>query len=602
MSKPAVPNAPQAVPAYDPCRGDISEQISTAFQILWPQLATVWSAAALAALLEKPPDLALGDFAFPCFRFAKDTKLKPQEVADTLAKHLTTHATGWIKSAQVAAAFVNISVDRNRFASAVLPGILSGTYFDALKQSPERQSCKVMIEYSQPNTHKEFHVGHARNVCLGGSLVHLFRACGYPTVAANYFGDEGTHIAKALWLLKQRMSDVPTTGRGEWLATIYVESTRLLSEAQGDDKTRMDSEISAILRGIEQKSGPDFDLWMKTRQWSLDEFKEIYQFLDAPFDKDFYESEVSAESQAIVDEFLAKGVFVHSDGAIGADLKEDKLGFALMRKRDGNTLYATKDLALARRKFEQFNISRNIYVVADEQNLHFRQVFKVLEKMGFPQAKACHHVSYGLVMLPEGKMASRKGTSVTFNSLRRIMLEKLNDVLKKYEGTWSTEEIAETARRLCVGAMKYGMLSSDPVKNLIFELDDWISFEGNTGPYLMYSYTRTQSILRKGEETGFKPAADNLQLLTTPEEHDLLRYLYDFNDSVLKSCENYKPSTIANHLFYMCKEFNRFYSAVSVLKADTKPLAEARLALVAAFGICLNKGLGLLGITPPARM
>lgn len=586
----------------DPCRRDVALHLERTFQTLWPEIAANWPAISLAALLEKPPDLKMGDFAFPCFRFAKDLRLKPQEIAERCAAHLNANPTVWIKSAQVAAAFVNISIDKAKLATTLLPDVRNGTFFNRLKQSSKRNSTRVMVEYSQPNTHKEFHVGHARNVALGSSQCHLFRAAGYPTLAVNYFGDEGAHIAKVLWLLQQRMDQVPETGKGEWLGSVYVEATRLLSEATPEKKAEMEAEISAILRQIEQKNGPMYELWLKTRQWSLDDFKEIYRFLDAPFDHDFFESEVSEESQAIVDEYLQKGVFVVSDGAIGLDLKADKLGFVLLRKRDGNTLYATKDLALARRKFSAFNIQRCVIVVGAEQNLHFRQVFKTLEYMGFPQAKQCYHLSYGMVTVPEGKMSSRLGNSVTFNQLRAAMLEKLGEHLQKYEGEWTTQEIEETKRRLCVGAIRYGMLSSDPVKNIVFEMENWLSFEGNTGPYLMYSYTRTQSILRKGKELGFDARESDLSLLVAQEEHDVIRYLFDFNDVVLQSCESYRPSILANHLFYMCKEFNRFYTALSVLKAETKPLVEARLALVSAFGATLRYGLELLGITPPERM
>lgn len=586
----------------DPCRQDIASQIEMAFRGVWPEFPAIWTAAALAALLEKPPDLKLGDFAFPCFRFAKDLKGKPQEIAQKLSDSLNANSSGWIKSTQVATAFVNISIDKARLSATLLPDICSGVFFSRLKQNSKRQATRVMVEYSQPNTHKEFHVGHARNVAIGGSICQLFRAAGYPTVAVNYYGDEGAHIAKVLWLLKDRINQAPTTAKGEWLATIYVESTRLLAEATPEKKAAMEAEISEILRKVEEKTGPMYDLWRMTRQWSLDDFKEIYQFLGATFDHDFFESEVSEESQRIVDEYLTKGLFVHSDGAVGLELKADKLGFVLLRKRDGNTLYATKDLALARRKFGEFKIDRNIVVVGSEQNLHFRQVFKTLEYMGFPQAKMCHHLSYGMVTVPDGKMSSRLGNSVTFNQLRFAMVEKLHEHLQKYAGEWPPEEITETAKRLCVGAVKYGMLASDPVKDLVFEMDNWLSFEGNTGPYLMYAYTRTQSILRKGHGSGFNPSNLHLAQLAAPEEQDVIRYLFDFNDVILQSCENYRPSILANHLYYMCKEFNRFYTALSVLKAESKELIEARLTLVAAFGETLRYGLGLLGITPPERM
>jgi arginyl-tRNA synthetase len=384
---------------------------------------------------------------------------------------------------------------------------------------------------------------------------------------------------------------------------MYVAAKRELEEADPETKTKLLADISRVHRQIETRNGDVYQSWLTTRQWSLDDFAAIYQWLDVHFDVLFYESEVSEPAQAIVDEYLAQDVFKVDQGAVGVDLKPHKLGFCILRKSDGNTLYATKDLALAKRKFEDFAIDRSIYVVADEQNHHFRQVFKVLELMGFEQAKQCFHLSYGMVVLPEGKMSSRDGTAVSFNSLRQMMSEHLKAILAKYEGEWSSEQINHTAHQLCDGAIKYGMIATDPGKEIVFNLEDWLSFEGNSGPYLMYSYSRTRSILRKAAEQGLAP---NLEAaaseLTAASEHDLLRYLFDFNQVVISACENCKPSTLASHLFYMCKSFNRFYADVPVLRAERQELIAARLALIAAFGDTLKQGLLLLGITPPERM
>ncbi len=346
-----------------------------------------------------------------------------------------------------------------------------------------------------------------------------------------------------------------------------------------------------------------YQLWKETRDWSMDVFNDIYKWIGARFDHFFFESDVSEESQAIVEEYLKKGVFVEDQGAIGVDLKDYKLGFALFRKRDGNTLYATKDLALARRKFDQFKIDKSIYVVGSEQNLHFRQVFKTLELMGFPQAKDCFHLSYGLVVLPEGKMSSRRGNIIAFADLKETMSAELGKILEKYRGEWSDAEIADTSHRLCVGAIRYGMLSSDPTKEIVFNLTDWLSFEGNTGPYLMYSYARSRSILRKAEEVGAKANYAQLDTLgAEPEEHDLLWALYNFNENAAQACETIKPSTLTHYLFDLCKTFNRFHKNVSVMKAETTALRDARLALVASFTSVLKEGLQLLGMNPPERM
>src|SRR5690606_20369444 len=227
------------------------------------------------------------------------------------------------------------------------------------------------------------------------AMARMFRHLGYDVLGVNYFGDEGTHIAKVLWYINRTKAEAPQDGRGVWLGKQYVEANRLLSDATPEERASYDKEVGEVLSQIESKQGPVYEQWLETRQWSLDDFDKIYEWFHVSFDELFYESQVSEESQAIVDEYLKKGVFVEDDGAIGVDLSDYKLGFMIARKRDGNTLYATKDLALARLKFGKYKIDRSIYVVADEQNHHFKQVFKTLDLMGFEQAQKCFHLSYG---------------------------------------------------------------------------------------------------------------------------------------------------------------------------------------------------------------
>lgn len=568
---------------------------------LVPNAATQVQVAEIAAALEQPPEASLGDYALPCFRLAKPLAMKPQAVADAL-QAASGDADGWIVRKQTAGAFLNFFINQPKMAATVVPAVADHSWFKQLGQDAARQATKVMIEYSQPNTHKEFHVGHGRNVCLGDSLVRIFRYCGFQVIAANYPGDEGAHIAKCLWFIRSRKQTPPATNRGEWLGEMYAESTRILASLEGDARKQADAEISQVLRAIESKQGEIYKQWQETRQWSLEDFYATYDWLGVKFDQYFFESELSEDSQTIVDEFLQKQLFVESDGAIGMDLKPYKLGFLILRKSDGNTLYATKDLVLARRKFDDFRIDRSVYVVAAEQNLHFKQVFKALELMGFEQAKQCFHLSYGMVVLPDGKMSSRAGNSVTFRSLREAIEVELSQQLDKYKDEWSAAELAEAKHRLCNGAIRYGMLGTDPVKNVVFKLEDWVSFDGDSGPYLMYSYARTRSIIRKAATEGLVPDATNLMQLKAPEEAELVRYIFDFNQVVASACDQYKPSLIAHHLFNTCKSFNRFYANVSVLKAESKSLVGARLALVDAFSTTLSVGLNLLGIQPPERM
>jgi arginyl-tRNA synthetase len=598
----------------EPVRDFLGRQLHQALTQLLPQGATLaYDTTALGRLLEKPPERDFGDYSLPCFRFAKDLRLKPQEIAVKLQG--IVESSEWVSKVDVVGAFLNIFVRLERLALSCIPQILDGSYFERVRKplaslsmpvqgsvpgqeaEKPRWEQKVMIEYSQPNTLKEFHIGHTRNVCLGDALVRLFRYCGYQVTGANYYGDDGTHIALVLWHMKKKSLVVPGVSQDEWFGQVYAQARKAYDEASESDKKLLQQEISEIHRQVEKKQGDYYQLWLTTREVSL------RCWLGVSFDVEFFESEVTEEAQEIVDEFYKKGVFVLDQGAIGADLKNFKLGFCILRKSDGNTLYATKDLALARRKFEDYQIDRSIYVVADEQNYHFKQVFKTLSLMGFKQADRCFHLSYGLVMLPEGKMSSRAGTAVTLPVLRRQMEDALGQILAKYEGQWTEEELQDVKTRLCLGAIKYGMIATDPVKEIIFNLEDWLSFEGHSGPYLMYSYTRTQSILRKAESEGYQTGQDfDFSLLKESSERDLVRELHDFNDAVIHGCESYKPSVLAQHLYGLCKCFNRFYSDVSVLKAETSELRQVRLGLIRALGMVLHKGLELLGVEPPTRM
>lgn len=591
---------------YDPAKCSLATSLFSALKkIANAELPSDIDLLVCFKSLEQPPEKSLGDYALPCFRFAKALKKIPNDMALELKRELDASKNPWIESVILKGAFLNIFTNQKQVAKTLIPQLINGEGFKILKSNPVNNKTKVMIEFSQPNTHKEFHVGHGRNVCLGDSLCRIFSYNGFKVIPVNYIGDEGTHIAKCLWGIEhykgEPLSD-QTQNKAEWLGQRYVEANTLLKEASDETKTLYNSEISHILKAIENKSGQYYESWKVTRQYCLEDFNRIYQWLDVHFDHFFYESEVSEASQEIVDEYIAKSLFVEDNGAFGFDMSDKKLGFFMARKSDGSTPYITKDLALARVKFNDFDIDRSIYVVGSEQIFHFKQLFYALEQMGFEQAKQCYHLSYGLVVRPEGKMSSRAGNSITFLQLINLVAAEINSYLEKYKDEWDKSRLEDTAHKLTVGAIKYGMLQADPNKEIVFDPKEWVSFEGNSGTYLMYSYARTQSILTKAREQNISLSLDHLDLLTHEAERDLMRHLYDFNQTVLYACENYKPSTIANHLFFTCKAYNRFYNEVSVMKADTEELKGARLSLLNAFGNTLKQGLYLLGITPPEKM
>lgn len=557
------------------------------------------SVTQIAKLITRPPESHLGDYALPCFVLAKATLQKPQELASELAVKLTNTENPWVEKTKAVGAFCNIFINTTYLATYLIPKTLDQTFFE---QSSLAKKTRVMVEFSQPNTHKEFHIGHGRNVCLGDAICRLLLYTDNEVVGVNYIGDEGTHVAKCLWQIEESNEELPKENQAEWYGKKYAQASRKLEEASEEERKIYNSKISAILTQLEAKNGKYYDIWLKTRQDCLNDFNKTYTWLDIHFDHFFYESEVSEESQQIVDEYVSKGLFVESEGAIGIHMEQWNLGFFMARKSDGTTLYITKDLALARKKFNEFAIDKSIYVVGNEQNFHFRQLFKALELMGFPQATQCYHLSYAHVRLPHGKMSSRKGDAITFAELIRITLEELAGYLEKYRGIWEDAKIEQTAHRLAVGAIKYGMLSSDPSKDIVFDAKAWTSFEGNSGPYLMYVYSRTQSILKKCHDEGHQLNIVHLNLLTDATEHELLGYIYDFNQAVQNACEQYKPSILCNHLYNMCKAFNRFYAHASVLNAPSNELRSARMALVASLAQTLRQGLYLIGITPTDQM
>lgn len=583
----------------DPAKLSIANSLLTSLKALTAKDQEIdLSASDLFKMLEKPPESKMGDYALPCFRFAKMLKKKPQEIAATLKTSIESGNNPWIDNIQLAGAFLNFFTSKPQLAKSLLTKIADNSFFNLPKVNAE----KIMVEFSQPNTHKEFHVGHARNVCLGDSLSRILAYQGHDVTPVNYIGDEGAHIAKCLWRMEQMDEEVPEHHKAEWYGKRYVEANQALEKATVEEKEKYEKEISAILRNLENQDGEHYKIWQSSREDCLKDFKDIYSWLDVHFDHYFFESEFSDSSQKLVDKYLANGLFHESNGAIGIDLSDYKLGFCMVRKSDGNIPYMTRDIALAEKKFNEFQVDRSVYVVGSEQNYHFKQLFKTLELIGFENAKKCYHLSYGMVTRPEGKMSSRKGNSISFSQLKIEIEKELKGYLARYEGDWSTEDISDISHKLAVGAIKYGMLQADPAKEIVFDLKEWLSFEGDTGPYLMYSYARTQSIMRKAAEMGQKPSLDNLELLTNDSEHELLRYMYDFNSNVTTAGEHYRPSTLAHHLFQMCKAFNRFYTDVSVLKAESSTLMGGRLALLEGFAKTLKQGLNLLGITPPEKM
>lgn len=583
---------------HDQMRLYVSQKIAMAAKAMGSELPIEDVYGALV----NPPNPEMGDLAYGCFLLAKGLKLPPPKIAADLATQLVGDV--YVEKYAAVGPYLNITFSSQAFGEKVVGPILSGEFF---KRTLISKSPRTMIEYSQPNTHKELHVGHMRNLCLGDSLVRLLRYAGRDIVSATFPGDVGTHVAKCLWYMKHHNSEpVPNTHKGEWLGRMYSKGNIKLEDELGtpaEEKNRQ--ELTEILRQIESKSGEYYDLWKETRQWSIELMKEVYHWADVSFDQWYWESDVDSASVAYAKQLFEQGKLIKSEGAIGMNLEAENLGFCMLLKSDGTGLYATKDIELARRKFQDHKIEKSIYVVDQRQALHFKQVFRVLDILGFEQAKNCFHLQYNFVELPDGAMSSRKGNIVPLNDLIRKMEETVKvNYLSRYEGDWSEAEIQLVASQVAKGAIRYGMLKMDTNKKIVFDMEEWLKLDGESGPFIQYSSARIASLCRKFSfDASSVGVVEKLwPLLSHKAEKQLMQALMGFNSEVATCSVNFKPAALCNYLYDLAKRFNSFYHDCSIGNAESEELQKARLALAAATGKTLKQGLALLGIPTPERM
>ena len=537
--------------------------------------------------LEAPPDPKLGDFAFPCFQLSKKFKKNPVEISKELSNKLKP--SGLIKEIKQAGPYLNFFIDKQKLAESLIKEILRGDYG---KGKAKKE--KVMVEYSQANTHKAFHVGHLRGTCLGESLARILKYSGYNVIQANYQGDTGAHVAKWLWCyLKFHKGEKPPKKDPErWIADIYVEAVK--KSNQDNQK-----EIEKINYQLENKKDKELmNLWKESRKWSLDILDDIYKDLDAHFDKFFFEREVEARGKEIAEELVKKGIAKIDDGAALVDLEKYRLGIWILLRKDGTCLYSAKDLALAEKKFKEFKIDKSIYVVGNAQNMHMQQLFKTLELMKFKQAKKCFHLSYAMVRMPTGKMSSRTGENILYLDLKNEIINKLKQEVEKRHKDWNSQQKAESVLNIFSSAIKFDFLMQDPNKDIIFDIEKALDFEGETGPYIQYVHARICSIFNKNGKFNGK---FNAGMLKTEYEEKIINLLSAFPDTIEKSAESYKPHLIARYLIELSQSFNEFYHNCPILQAD-KDTKQARLGLISAVKEVIKTGLDLLGIESPEVM
>jgi len=538
--------------------------------------------------LSTPPVPELGDFAFPCFSLSKKFKKNPTQIAMDLAVKIKPK--GFIKQIKNAGPYLNFYIDKAKLAEHVLRDIFSNGDYGRGKRKKE----KIMVEFFQANTHKAFHIGHVRNICLGIALSNILEFYGFDVVRANYQGDIGPHVVKCLWSLLNFKEKPPKQNRLRWLGEIYSKANKKIA---GDEK--LEKEIREMTKALYEGDKKLVKLWKQTRQWCLDEFDEIYRQFNLKFDKLFFESEVEPKGKKLVKELLKKKTAKLSDGAIIMDLEKYNLGIYLLLRSDGVALYSTKDIALAKEKFEKYKINRSIYVVGAEQELYFQQLFKTLELMGFKQAKKCYHLSYGLVMLPEGKMSSREGTIVLYDDLIAKLYDASLKGIKQRHRNWKKEHMERIKQMLAFSALKFGMVNRETKKNVLFDWKKALDFEGETGPYIQYAHARICSIFRKfGKKI---PKNINFKLLKSKEEEKLITLLAQFPEIIADAAEHYRPHVLCRYLLDLSQAFNEFYHAHRILQAATKA-RDARLYLIYCIKQVLENGLNLLGINAPEQM
>ncbi|HEX7567033.1 MAG TPA: arginine--tRNA ligase, partial [Anaerolineaceae bacterium] len=469
----------------------------------------------------------------------------------------------------------------------------------------ERRGQRVMVEFSQPNTHKAFHVGHLRSAILGDVLCRILDGAGFDVVRTNYPGDMGLHVIKWLWnYMNYHQGERPKRDVTHWMGQLYAEASRRLEE-----HPELEAEVRALYARWDQRDPEVVTLWEETRQWSLDGFNALYSLLDIHFDRYYFNSMVEHPGKEVVAGLIAKGiaqdgrpeepVIVKIDELLG--LSQEKYRVLVVLRSDNTALYATEDLALAIRKFADYpDLVKSLYVVDVRQSLHFQQVFKTLEIAGYEWANRCQHVPYELVNLPGNVvMASREGTVVLLEDLIREATRRALEVVEQKNSELSDEQKLAIARAVGIGAIKYPMLSRDNTKTVTFDWQAALDFNGQASPYIQYAYVRAGSILRKANSPLPDSLLPNFELSRV--EIELIDIISRVPNEILRAAEDYRPLNLANLAYDLARVFNDFYNQCPVLQAE-EPVRSVRLRLVAAARIAIGNVLGLLGITAPQAM
>lgn len=556
-----------------------------------------------------------GNLTIVVFPFLRASKKAPEATAQEIGEYLAANCEA-VKSFNVIKGFLNIVIEP-KFWNGVLKHIAETPDYGF--KAPTADSQLVMIEYSSPNTNKPLHLGHVRNNLLGYSLSLIMKANGYKVVKTNIVNDRGIHICKSMLAWEKWGNNITPEKAGKkgdhLIGDFYVmfdkhfkaEVKELMEKGMTEDEAKEASplmhEAREMLKKWEDGDENVRSVWRMMNEWVYAGFDETYKRLGVDFDKIYYESNTYLEGKEKVMEGLEKGIMYRKeDGSVWADLTADGLDHKLLLRADGTSVYMTQDIGTAKLRYQDYPIDKMIYVVGNEQNYHFQVLSLLLDKLGFKWGKDLVHFSYGMVELPEGKMKSREGTVVDADDLMDEMIETARQTsaeLGKLDNC-SAEEANEIARIIGLGALKYFILKVDPRKNMTFNPKESIDFNGNTGPFIQYTYARIQSLLRKTAEAGMK--AEIADVEPNDKEIALIQRLADFPNVVAEAGRSYSPAQIANYVYDLVKEYNQFYHDYSIMKEENETVRSFRIKLSEEVGKVIRRATGLLGIEVPNRM
>ena len=555
-----------------------------------------------------------GNLTIVVFPFLRASHKAPDATAQEIGDYLAAHCDA-VEKFNVIKGFLNITV-KPSFWAQLLDGICRDENYGFKQVTSESQL--VMIEYSSPNTNKPLHLGHVRNNLLGFSLAQIMKACGNKVVKTNIVNDRGIHICKSMlaWLKWGNGATPESTGKkGDHLIGDFyvlfdkhykaeikeIAAAQGISEEEAEKQSTLMQEAREMLKKWEDNDPEVRALWEKMNSWVYAGFDETYKRMGVDFDKIYYESQTYLEGKEKVEEGLAKGVFYRKDdNSVWADLTPDGLDHKLLLRSDGTSVYMTQDIGTAKLRYQDYPIDKMIYVVGNEQNYHFQVLSLLLDKLGFKWGKALIHFSYGMVELPHGKMKSREGTVVDADDLMDKMVDDAMAMTSDRLEGMTIDEKREVARIIGMGALKYFILKVDPRKNMLFNPAESIDFNGNTGPFIQYTYARIRSLQRKAGDN--MPALDVNSVTPNDKEIAIIQRIADFASVVEEAGRTYSPALIANYTYELAKEFNQFYHDYSILKEEDENLKVFRLELSRTVAGVIKRAFSLLGIEVPERM